>query len=88
MSRTATVERNTRETRISISLDLDGSGHANLDTGIGFFNHMLDGFARHGLFDRESYLAQLSGKQSETRKGFAVMEAVSCLWMRHWYFVP
>lgn len=53
MNRTATVERNTRETRISVSLDLDGSGHASLDTGVGFFNHMLDGFARHGLFDLE-----------------------------------
>lgn len=53
MSRTAAVERNTKETKIRISLNLDGSGQSDLDTGIGFFDHMLDGFARHGLFDLE-----------------------------------
>lgn len=53
MSRTATVERGTKETTISIRLDLDGRGNADIDTGIGFFDHMLDGFARHGLFDLE-----------------------------------
>ncbi len=51
MSRTATIERNTKETKIFLSLNLDGSGRASLDTGIGFFDHMLDGFARHGFFD-------------------------------------
>lgn len=49
--RTAAVERTTRETDIRLSLALDGSGKAELDTGIPFFDHMLDGFARHGLFD-------------------------------------
>lgn len=51
MGRNATVERKTRETEIKISLDLDGSGKRSIDTGIGFFDHMLDGFARHALFD-------------------------------------
>lgn len=51
MPRTATVTRSTRETRITLSLTLDGSGKTDLHTGIGFFDHMLDGFARHGLFD-------------------------------------
>ena len=51
--RTAVVERDTKETRIRICLELDGSGKAEPDTGIGFFDHMLDGFARHGLFDLE-----------------------------------
>lgn len=53
MNRTASVERNTKETKISIRLNLDGSGKSELDTGIGFFDHMLDGFTRHGLFDLE-----------------------------------
>ncbi len=51
MDRTATVERNTKETKIRLRLKLDGNGKTELDTGIGFFNHMLDGFARHGFFD-------------------------------------
>ena len=49
--RTAAVERSTKETKIRMRLNLDGSGTAELKTGIGFFDHMLDGFARHGLFD-------------------------------------
>lgn len=47
------VERVTGETDIRISLDLDGSGSAKIHTGIGFFDHMLNSFARHGLFDLE-----------------------------------
>ena len=53
MSRKAVIERKTAETDIRCSLDLDGSGKAKLDSGIGFFDHMLNGFARHGLFDLE-----------------------------------
>lgn len=51
MSRRADIERNTKETKIKIALELDGTGKAELHSGIGFFDHMLDGFARHGLFD-------------------------------------
>ena len=51
MNRTAEAERNTKETKIRLLLNLDGTGRTELHTGIGFFDHMLDGFARHGLFD-------------------------------------
>ena len=49
--RSAEYKRTTKETDILLSLDLDGEGKAEVDTGIGFFDHMLEGFARHGLFD-------------------------------------
>ncbi len=49
--RTAEIRRNTKETKIYINLNLDGSGISDVRTGIGFFDHMLEGFARHGLFD-------------------------------------
>lgn len=51
MKRRAAVERNTKETQISLELCLDGSGQTDIETGVGFFDHMLEGFARHGLFD-------------------------------------
>ncbi len=51
--RRATVERNTKETKIKMSLNIDGTGFCQVKTGVGFFDHMLDGFARHGLFDLE-----------------------------------
>ncbi|MDE7197762.1 MAG: imidazoleglycerol-phosphate dehydratase, partial [Lachnospiraceae bacterium] len=51
MHRTATIERNTKETKIKASLHLDGSGKSEIATGIGFFDHMLAGFSRHGFFD-------------------------------------
>ncbi len=51
MARIAKLTRETKETKIEISINLDGSGKADINTGIGFFDHMLEGFARHGLFD-------------------------------------
>lgn len=51
MGRLAKCTRKTNETDISLSIDLDGSGKSEVETGIGFFNHMLEGFARHGFFD-------------------------------------
>ncbi len=51
MPRKATCRRSTKETRVSVMLDLDGSGDATVRTGIGFFDHLLTSFAHHALFD-------------------------------------
>ena len=51
MAREASAERNTKETEIKLKINLDGTGYSDIETGVGFFNHMLDGFTRHGLFD-------------------------------------
>jgi imidazoleglycerol-phosphate dehydratase len=51
VNRTGRIERNTAETKVLVSLDLDGSGRADLDTGVGLLDHMLGSFAKHGLFD-------------------------------------
>ena len=50
-SRSAVVNRKTKETEINMEFTVDGSGKAQIETGIGFFNHMLDSFTRHGFFD-------------------------------------
>jgi imidazoleglycerol-phosphate dehydratase len=52
-ARTAEITRNTQETQITVRVNLDGTGQARLATGIGFFDHMLDQIARHGLIDLE-----------------------------------
>ena len=51
MERIATIERNTGETQITLTLNLDGTGKCNVENPIGFFNHMLTSFCKHGLFD-------------------------------------
>ncbi|SHO49767.1 imidazoleglycerol-phosphate dehydratase HisB [Anaerocolumna xylanovorans] len=53
MDRTSTITRKTKETDITLSINLDGTGEARIKTGIGFFDHMLEGFAKHGFFDLE-----------------------------------
>ena len=57
MERNVTLERKTKETQIELFFNLDGKGEAKVDTGIGFFDHMLEGFARHGLFDLDISVA-------------------------------
>ena len=51
MGRSANITRTTKETDIAVSLELDGTGQGTIETGIGFFDHMLEGFKKHGFFD-------------------------------------
>lgn len=51
MSRTARIERATKESKVVVEVDLDGSGRTDVSTGVGFYDHMLDAFGRHALFD-------------------------------------
>jgi len=67
--RQAEVTRNTLETQISVRINLDGTGQAKLHTGIGFFDHMLDQIARHGLIDLDIQCQgdlHIDGHQSPT----------------------
>ncbi len=57
MARTAEIQRKTRETDIKLELDLDGTGIFHTETGIGFFDHMLNSFSRHGFFDLQVSVA-------------------------------
>ena len=56
MSRTGRIERSTAETKVLVQIDLDGSGRADISTGVGFFDHMLTSFAKHGLFDLTAHV--------------------------------
>ncbi|HZP20801.1 MAG TPA: imidazoleglycerol-phosphate dehydratase HisB [Bauldia sp.] len=72
--RTATVKRKTRETEVSVSIDLDGTGRAEIATGVGFLDHMLDQVARHGLLDlRVSAKGDLEIDQHHTTEDVGIV---------------
>lgn len=78
--RAATVERNTRETRISVSVDLDGTGKYDVATGVGFLDHMLEQLSRHSLIDltvRAEGDTHIDFHHTTEDSGYAVGEAVS-----------
>ena len=78
-ARTAEVIRNTAETKITVKLNLDGSGKASLHTGIGFFDHMLDQIARHALLDLEIEAAgdlHIDGHHTVEDVGIALGQAM------------
>jgi imidazoleglycerol-phosphate dehydratase len=77
--RSATIERNTKETRISASVDLDGAGRSEISTGIGFFDHMLDQIARHAPLDltvRAEGDLHIDGHHTVEDVGIAIGQAV------------
>ena len=77
--RRAEVARNTAETRITVRVDLDGTGQASLATGIGFFDHMLDQIARHGLIDLDIHAAgdlHIDGHHTVEDVGITLGQAV------------
>lgn len=77
--RTGNIECKTKETQIVVGLNLDGSGESNIDTGIGFFDHMLDQIARHGMVDLEIHAhgdLQVDGHHTVEDVGIALGEAL------------
>ena len=79
MERSATVTRKTKETDISVTFHLDGSGKGKIETGIGFFDHMLEGFTRHGFFDLDMMIRgdlQVDGHHSVEDAGIVLGTAI------------
>ena len=78
--RTAEINRKTRETSIRVKLDLDGTGQSRVQTGIGFFDHMLEAFARHGLMDLEVEATgdlQVDGHHTVEDTGIVLGQAIA-----------
>ncbi|MBR6228539.1 MAG: imidazoleglycerol-phosphate dehydratase HisB [Eubacterium sp.] len=83
MSRKTSLERDTKETQIALELNIDGRGKYDIDTGIGFFNHMLEGFARHGFFDlllRIQGDTEVDAHHTVEDTGIALGEAFAKAW--------
>ena len=79
MERIANVSRKTKETDIAITLNLDGTGKSNIQTGIGFFDHMLEGFSKHGFFDLDCKVngdLQVDGHHTVEDTGIVLGEAI------------
>lgn len=79
MARISTINRRTRETDIEVTLELDGSGRAEVHTGIGFLDHMLEGFARHGFFDLKCQVKgdlQVDGHHTVEDTGIVLGQAI------------
>lgn len=77
--RSVTVERKTKETDITMTLNLDGTGKSEIDTGIGFFDHMLEGFSKHGFFDLECKIKgdlNVDGHHTVEDAGIVLGEAI------------
>lgn len=79
MSRVVTIERKTKETDINMTLEIDGMGTSNIHTGIGFFDHMLEGFSKHGFFDMDVHVngdLHVDGHHTVEDVGIVLGEAI------------
>lgn len=80
MERVATIERNTKETQIKMKLNVDGTGIAKVGSGIGFFDHMLEGFCKHGFFDMDLQVngdLQVDGHHTVEDTGIVLGQAIA-----------
>lgn len=79
MNRISKKERNTKETQIELRIDLDGTGKSNIDTGIGFLDHMMEAFSRHGKFDLDVQITgdlHVDGHHTTEDLGIVLGEAI------------
>ena len=80
MARSAKIDRETKETKVSVALELDGTGKSDISTGIGFFDHMLEGFSRHGFFDLNCHVSgdlQVDGHHTVEDTGIVLGQAIA-----------